>query len=124
MQNSEVMSKELAGDSLNEEFGSIEKENGNIKNNIRGCKCAPKYKAAQRWKDGRIRLSEMCGIHPNIMLDPNGTYRVQVDEDLSYLPEEEREKIRQDIKNIKEKNARAGCELLWDGKIYTFHGYY
>lgn len=146
MENVEVMSKEfvkpeieaigtdreasrvefVAGDSLGDSLGSFRNKNKNcrLKNKIRGCECAPKYKVAQTWNDGRIRLSEQCGISPTIMLDPNGTYRLQVDEDLSDWPEDVREKIKQDVKDIKEKNVRAGCELLWDGKTYTFQGYY
>ena len=146
MENVEVMSKELvmpeieangahreasivefvAGDSLEDSLGSIRNKNKDcrLKNKIRGCECTPKYEVAQSWQDGRVRLSEQCGISPTIMLDPNGTYRVRVHENLSDWPEDVREKIRQDIKDIKEKNVRAGCELLWDGKIYAFQGYY
>jgi len=124
MKNHDVMSKELASDSLTNSVVSTRNGNVRITNEIRGCECAPKYEVAQAWKDGRIRLCERCGISPNIMLDPNETYRVQVDEDLSDWPEDVREKMRQEIKDIKEKNVRAGCELLWNGKTYTFHGYY
>jgi hypothetical protein len=146
MENVEVMSTELvkpeieangthreasrvefvAGDSLEDSLGSIRNKNKNcrLKNKIRGCECTPKYKVAQTWNDGRTRLSEQCGISPTIMLDPNGTYRVRVHENLSDWPEVFREEMRLDIKDIKEKNVRAGCELLWDGKTYTFQGYY
>jgi len=124
MKNNVVLSKELVSDSLNNSVGSTRNGNVRMMNRIRGCECAPKYEVAQTWQDGRIRLCERCGISPNIMLDPNETYRVQVDEDLSDWPEDVREKMRQEIKDIKEKNVRAGCELLWNGKTYTFHGYY
>jgi hypothetical protein len=124
MKNHEVMLKELASDSLNDSVGSTRNRNVRMTNKIRGCECAPKYYVAQTWHDGRIRLCERCGISPCIMLDPNGTYRVQVDEDLSGWPEDVREKMRQGIKDIKKKNERAGCELQWNGKTYTFHGYY
>jgi len=122
MENSDVMSKEFAGDSLNDALVGI--TNVRMNNMVRGCECAPKYEVAQRWKDGRIRLSEGCGIHPNIMLDPNGTYRLQVNEDMSDWPEDIREDRKRNIKDIKEKSERAGCELLLDGKTYTFKGYY
>jgi hypothetical protein len=55
---------------------------------------------------------------------PNGTYRLRINEDLSNWPEGFREDMRQDIKDIKKKNVRAGCELLWNGKTYAFQGYY
>jgi hypothetical protein len=122
MENSDVMSKEFEGDSLKDAFVGI--MNVRMNNLVRGCECVPKYEVAQRWKDGRIRLSERCGINPNIMLDPNGTYRLQVNEDMSDWPEDIREDRRRNIKDIKEKNVRAGCELLLDGKTYTFQGYY
>lgn len=124
MENNGVMSKELVGDSLNNALGSITNRNVRMKNRIRLCECAPKYEVAQTWQDGRIRLSERCGISPNIMLDTNGTYRLRVCEDLSDWPEDVREEMRLDIKDIKEKNERAGCELLWNGKTYMFQGYY
>lgn len=124
MKNNVVLSNELVSDSLNNAVVSTRKGNVRMMNKIRGCECAPEYEVAQTWQDGRIRLCESCGISPNIMLDPNGMYRVQVDEDLSDWPEDVREKMMQDIKDIKKKNVRAGCELLWNGKTYTFHGYY
>jgi hypothetical protein len=107
MENSEVVSTELECDGLD--------MNGKITNNISGCECKPKYKATQTWKDGRIRLSTgvICDISPNLMLDPDGTYRVQVDEDLS--SKEDREGM---------EDARAGCEIWWNGKKYKFGGYY
>ena len=123
MKNHEML-KESASYSLNNAVVSTRNGNVRMMNRIRGCECAPKYEVAQTWQDGRIRLCERCGISPNIMLDPNGMYRVQVHEDLSDWPEDVREKMRQEIKDIKEKNVRAGCELLWNGKTYTFHGYY
>ena len=124
MKNNVVLSKELVSDSLNNSVGSTRNGNVRMMNRIRGCECAPKYEVAQTWQDGRIRLCERCDIFSNIMLDPIGTYRVQVDEELSGWPEDVREKMRQEIKDIKEKNERAGCELLRNGKTYTFRGYY
>jgi hypothetical protein len=58
------------------------------------------------------------------MLYPNGTYRKRISEDMSYLEEDEREEIRREIKATKEKNNKFGCELQWDGRTYTFWGYY
>jgi hypothetical protein len=116
MENSEVVSTELECDGLN--------VNGKLENKIRGCKCAPEYKVAQTWQDGRIRLCTICDLSPPLMLDPDGTYRMRLYENLSEWPESYREGMRQHVKDTKEKNERLGCELQWYGKTYTFKGYY
>jgi hypothetical protein len=111
MRNDEVLTKELG------------KRNGSMNNKVRGCECAPEYEVAQKWNDGRIRLSVRCELAPNIMLDPDGTFRVRLYKGLSDFLEDRKE-MMQEIKNIKEKNERKDCELLWDDKTYTFKGYY
>jgi hypothetical protein len=118
-----------AGDIFDGACDSVWKKNGSMMNKIRGCECAPKYKVAQTWNDGRIRLSEPCDMAPSIMLDPDGTFRVKanVDTGIPDAPVELREMMLQALKNLKmplEKPDRNGCKLLWDGRTYTYKGYY
>jgi hypothetical protein len=145
--NQEVVSK-----NLNDASVSIKNQDCIIENKVRDCKCESKYHKTRRWADGRVRLTKIntkgCEEY-HIMLRPDGTYHIHDDglyraevlgrllyglEERDGIPFEEREGLSESeakkLHNIidegrrEEERLQKGCMLEWDGKVYSFGGYY